>query len=66
MKFLVFLLLLSTAAFAVHVRSTVTKKGVYRRAHVRTAPDQTQRNNYSAKGNVNPYTNKAGHKTATH
>jgi len=56
------LLLLTVPAFAqVHVHSSVTRKGV-RRAHVRTSPDHTQRNNYSAKGNVNPYTLKAGHK----
>ncbi|HUZ93316.1 MAG TPA: hypothetical protein VMU57_00230, partial [Edaphobacter sp.] len=74
MKFLAIFLLLSTSAFAtprryrspspVHVRSTVTKRGVYRTAHVRTAPDRTQRNNYSTKGNMNPYTGKAGTRTA--
>ncbi len=65
MKALVILLLASTAfAAPVRVRPTVTKQGVYRQPHVRTSPDSTQRNNYSTKGNVNPYTGKAGHRTA--
>ena len=61
---IVFCLLLSTCAFArtVHVRSTVTHRGQYRKAHVRTSPNHTQRDNYSAKGNVNPYTGKRGSK----
>jgi hypothetical protein len=66
MKTLAVLLLLSISAFAapVRVRPSVTKRGVYRQPHVRTSPDHTQRNNYSTKGNVNPYTGKAGHRTA--
>ena len=66
MKVLCAFLMLSVAAFGstVHVRSTVTKRGNYRQAHVRTSPDRTQRNNYSTKGNVNPYTGKAGRRTA--
>lgn len=58
------LLLCSLPAFArpIHVRSSVTKRGVYRPSHVRTSPDHTQRNNWSAQGNVNPYTGKPGHK----
>jgi hypothetical protein len=64
MKALVILLLASTAfAAPVRVRPTVTKQGVYRQPHVRTSPDSTQRNNYSTKGNYNPYTGKAGTKT---
>jgi len=62
-------LLLVSASFcqrAVHVRATTTKKGTYKPAHVRTAPDHTQRNNYSAKDRVNPYTGQVGHKTVTH
>lgn len=68
MRRAVALLILTSAlpAFAqraVHVRSTVTKNGEYRQAHERTAPNNTQRDNYSAKGNVNPYTGKAGTRT---
>jgi hypothetical protein len=67
MKALVILLLASTAfAAPVRVHPTVTKQGVYRQPHVRTSQDSTQRNNYSTKGNYNPYTGKAGTKTAKH
>lgn len=48
------------ASHPVHVRSTVTHKGHYRQQHYRTAPNHTQRDNYSAKGNANPYTGKRG------
>jgi len=61
--FLLFLLLLCMPLFAtVHVRSTVTRKGVYRRSHVRTSPDHSRLNNWSARGNVNPVTGKKGYK----
>jgi hypothetical protein len=49
-----------------HVRSYVKKNGTYVQQHHRTSPDHTQRNNYSTKGNVNPYTGKPGAKKATH
>ena len=68
MKLAVALLAISSFAFAqksVYVRSTVTKSGEYRQAHERTAPDHTQRNNWSAKGNVNPYTGKVGTRRVT-
>jgi len=65
MRILAALLLVSSAAFAapVHVRPTVTKRGTYRQPHYRTAPNHTQRDNYSSKGNTNPYTGKHGSKT---
>jgi hypothetical protein len=44
----------------VHHRATVTKQGQYRQPHYQTAPNKTQRDNYSAKGNTNPYTGKPG------
>jgi hypothetical protein len=44
----------------VHVRAHVTKSGTYVPGHIRTAPNGTQRDNWSTKGNVNPYTGKAG------
>lgn len=49
---------------SVHVRGSVTRRGVYRQPHHRTAPDRTQHNNWSTKGNRNPYTGKAGTKRA--
>jgi hypothetical protein len=55
--------LLLFGLFSVHVRQS-TKHGVHRAAHYRTAPDHTQRNNYSTKGNRNPYSHRAGTKRA--
>lgn len=44
------------------VRAHVTKKGAYVPPHHRTTPDKSKTNNYSSKGNVNPYTGKTGTK----
>lgn len=69
-KFLLLLVLslVSTFAFGrdVAVRGHVTKKGKYVAPSHRTSPDHTQRNNYSAKGNVNPHTGKKGTKKPKH
>lgn len=45
------------------VRGYVTKKGAYVAPHHATNPNGTQHDNWSARGNVNPYTGKAGTKT---
>ncbi len=42
------------------VRGHVTKRGSYVQPHKRSAPDKSKSNNYSTKGNVNPYTGKPG------
>jgi hypothetical protein len=42
------------------VRGHVTKKGSYVQPHRRTNPDRSRSNNWSSKGNVNPYTGKTG------
>jgi hypothetical protein len=42
------------------VRSYVTKNGVYVPAHRATNPNSTKLDNWSTKGNVNPYTGKPG------
>jgi hypothetical protein len=47
------------------VRGYTTKRGTYVAPHRQTDPDHTQRNNYSTKGNVNPWTGKAGTRNAT-
>lgn len=69
-KLLVFIVLALATTFAlgrdVAVRGHVTKKGKYVAPSHRTSPDHTQRNNYSAKGNVNPYTGKKGTKKPKH
>lgn len=54
------------ATTPVHVRATVTRRGRFRRPHFRTAPNHTQRDNWSSKGNRNPFTGKRGHKRVTH
>jgi hypothetical protein len=46
------------------VRGYTTKRGTYVAPHRQTNPDHTQRNNYSTKGNVNPWTGKAGTRNA--
>lgn len=43
-----------------HVDGYTKKDGTYVAPHVRTAPDATKDNNYSTKGNTNPYTGKEG------
>ncbi len=52
----------SLAAPKVRVRAHTTKSGSYVPAHVRTSPDSRKSNNFSTKGNTNPYTGKAGTK----
>lgn len=42
------------------------RNGTHVNSYHRTTPDSTQRNNYSAKGNVNPYTGKKGTKKVDH
>lgn len=53
----------STSAIAdSHVRGYYKKDGTYVAPHVRTSPNQTKVDNYSTKGNYNPYTGKQGTK----
>lgn len=47
------------------VRGYTTRRGTYVAPHRQTDPDHTQRNNDSTKGNVNPWTGKAGTRNAT-
>jgi hypothetical protein len=42
------------------VQGHVTNSGTYVAPHVATNPNNTQRDNYSATGNVNPYTGAVG------
>ena len=50
------------AAKDVYVRGYTRKDGTYVRPHYRSAPDGTTTNNFSTKGNINPYTGKPGTK----
>ncbi len=45
-----------------NVKGYTKKDGTHVDAYKRTAPDSTKRNNFSTKGNVNPYTGKPGTK----
>ena len=51
-----------TAVYAndVYVRGYTKSNGTYVSPHYRTAPDSTPYNNYSTRGNTNPYTGKQG------
>lgn len=42
------------------VSGYTTKRGTYVAPHYRSSPDRTKYNNYSSKGNYNPYTGKKG------
>lgn len=48
------------------VRGYTTRSGHYVNSYHRTTRDSTQRNNYSARGNYNPYTGKTGTRSAKH
>ena len=67
-RLLLVLLLCAPLAHArpVHVRGSVTRRGRYRQPHYRTSPNRTQWDNYSTKGNANPYTGKRGTRRAIH
>ena len=47
---------------AVSVRGYTKKNGTYVKAHKRSAPNKSKGDNWSTKGNVNPYTGKVGTK----
>jgi hypothetical protein len=58
---LIFLLCLSSFVEAdVHVRGHYRSNGTYVQPHYRSSPNATNLDNYSTKGNVNPYTGKEG------
>jgi len=59
------LLSVATTAFSqVRVRGYYRKDGTYVRPHYRSKPDGNFNNNWSTKGNTNPYTGKKGTKTS--
>ena len=63
MKTFLFVLLLfisSLALAAVHVKGYYRSNGTYVQPHYRSSPNGTTLDNYSTKGNVNPYTGKEG------
>ena len=56
------LLFLTTTALAgdVYVRGYFKSDGTYVQPHYRSSPNSTRLDNWSTKGNVNPYTGKLG------
>lgn len=63
MKTVIAIALLVASACAgaqVHVSGYVKKDGTYVAPAMRSAPNNTQTDNYSTKGNTNPYNGKAG------
>lgn len=69
-KLIVFTLTLIISSFSFakdshHVRGYIKNDGTYVRSHRQTNPNKTQRDNWSAQGNINPYTGKQGSKKIT-
>lgn len=52
----------ASAKGSTSVKGYTKKSGTYVAPHKRTAPNKTKMDNYSTKGNTNPYTGKAGTK----
>lgn len=50
----------SSALAQVHVRGYYRKNGTYVAPHYRSSPNHTRLDNWSTKGNINPYTGKPG------
>lgn len=60
----VLFLSLATATFAaVRVRGYYRSSGTYVQPYYRTSPDSYRSNNYSSRGNYNPYTGRYGTKS---
>lgn len=51
-------------AQSVRVKGYVKSSGTYVLPHYRTTPDSSRFNNWSTKGNINPYTGKTGTKSS--
>jgi hypothetical protein len=54
--------LAASASAQVYVHGYTKSNGTYVAPHYRSAPDSSLYNNYSARGNVNPYTGQVGTK----
>lgn len=66
MRFFIFglaaLAISASVSAQVHVKGYKTKNGTYVAPHYRSAPDGNPYNNYSTRGNINPYTGQPGTK----
>lgn len=68
MKCLAFSVLLSLCASAFadqYVRPHVRNDGTFVEGHYRSSPNSTTYDNYSARGNSNPYTGQRGYESPT-
>jgi len=52
---------ISSLAFAGHVSGYTRKDGTYVQPHYRSDPNSSKFDNYSTKGNTNPYTGEKGY-----
>ena len=59
---IVFLFAAVTSYSQVYVSGYVKSNGTYVKPHYRTSPNHTRNDNYSTKGNINPYTGSYGTK----
>lgn len=69
MKKLAILLALGLAVPAwaqTYVQPHMRKDGTYVEGHYRSSPNKTDMDNYSTKGNINPYTGQAGTQTPSY
>lgn len=57
-------LVVPSFARSTHVRGYSRKNGTHVQSHRRSGANRTKRDNYSTKGNTNPYTGKKGTKKA--
>lgn len=58
-----FLIVPDVSAGQTRVRGSINRRtGSYTQPHVRTRPNRTKIDNWSTKGNINPYTGKKGSK----
>lgn len=59
--FLIFsFLTVSNAEALQRVKGYTTKKGTYVTPHLKSSPNKTKFDNFSTKGNINPFTGKKG------
>lgn len=59
---IVFLFTTIADAKTTRVKGSVSKRGTYTQPHYKTSPNKTKYDNWSTKGNSNPYTGKKGTK----
>lgn len=60
--FVMMFVMASICGASVRVKGYARKDGTYVQPHRRTEPDSNKNNNWSSKGNTNPYTGKRGTK----